>query len=701
MFGGRPGSTATQTGLSAVRRAFSTMLLAGASTLVFAGAAIAAGAPVNVGTPFASGPPSVAVDAAGNAIVAWANTKDLPPVTVDIVQYCLLPVTGTACIHSGNLTPAGGASHIDSVQTLVHGSTIVILADVFGAASASFEPVQEWQSTDDGATFTQLNGGQSVTNGNQGADTVPLNSVVMPGGNGLGFGWETAGSSPPTFNAFPLTSPPVCSEAPSGCAAGFAKLEPATNPDTVGNGGGQVATQGGNSPGVLGIYSTDNTNGPFGCSNAQTVPFGTAFAFGTGSQLAGSNDYNISPGTPGSAWRTALAQGDCNVEFYAVAGGPSGFGVLEDDDLTGTTVYHAFDAATQRFDTPMVTVSPKGEQEAAISQDDAGGIYATFLSTGAGGPVVFAYSYNGGTTWSGPSTLDANSGQGINHLTSMVSGSRQGWAAWLDNGSVFAQSFTAADSVPPPAPVTIATSQTAGATVGSSITVPVGTFGETDHAAIAGAHAATASGTMSYTLYSKSACTPASAVFHGGTVAVSAGADPASSPVSSALAEGKYYWQAVYSGNAGNIFGALGNDPANTGCGSEVLNVVPAAAIGSSGTSNGQELTMSVGCTSVPCSGSVKLTVTQKLAVKANAASTKKKAKTRTLTLGSGKFTIRTRGAKLLKIGLSSAGKRFVAGQHGSINVKAVVSKKIHGHTELVTRTIRVKLNLPKKHHKK
>jgi hypothetical protein len=703
MWGGHPGSSRTRIGLPALRRAVLTAALAGALMLVSAGAALAAGAPVNIGTPFSSGPPSVAVDAAGDAVVAWANTKDLSPVTVDIVQYCVLPVAATGCVHSGNLTPAGNASHIDGVQTLVDGSTIVILADVFGAASPGFEPVQEWQSTDGGATFTQPNGGQSVTNGNQSADTVPLNGVIMPGANTLGFGWETAGSDPPTFNAFPLTSPPVCSEAPSGCPAGFAKLEPPTNPDTVGNGGGQVAAESGTSPGVLGVYSTDNTNGPFGCSNSQTVPFGTAFAFGTGNQVAGSNDYNISPGTAGSAWQTALTQGDCNVEFYAVAGGPSGFGVLEDNDLTGMTVYHAFDPATQRFDTPMVTVSTKGEQDPAISQDDAGGVYATDLSTGGGGPVVVAYSFNGGKTWSGPNTLNANSDQGINHVTSMVGGTGQGWAAWLDNGSVFAQSFTAADSVLPPTPVTIATSQTAGTTFGSSITIPAGTIAETDRATIAGANAASATGTMTYTLYSKPSCTAANAVFHGGTVAVTAGADSPSFGVPIALPEGKYYWQAVYSGNAGTIFGTVGNDPASSACGSEVLNVVPAATIGANATSNGQELTMSVSCTSVPCSGKLTLSVTEKLAAKANLAGVarKKKAKTKTITIGSGKFTIKTKGSKKLKVGLSKAGKSFVAGQHGSIKVKAIVSEKIHGRTELVTRTIKVKISQPKKHHKK
>jgi hypothetical protein len=48
------------------------------------------------------------------------------------------------------------------------------------------------------------------------------------------------------------------------CPPGFAKLEPSTNPDTISNAGGQFASQLGASPGVLAVFNTDFTNGPFG-----------------------------------------------------------------------------------------------------------------------------------------------------------------------------------------------------------------------------------------------------------------------------------------------------------------------------------------------------------------------------------------------------------------------------------------------------
>ena len=68
-------------------------------------------------------------------------------------------------------------------------------------------------------------------------------------------------------------------------------------------------------------------------------------------------------------------------------------------------------------------------------------MYATYLSGGDGGPVALSYSADGGTSWSGPASLDTDSDGGIGDLTSNVNATGQGWAAWSDNGSVFAQSF--------------------------------------------------------------------------------------------------------------------------------------------------------------------------------------------------------------------------------------------------------------------
>ena len=411
--------------------------------LTLAAQAFGAGKPVSVGTPYESGKPSVAVDPAGNAVIAWANTKDLNGAN-NFVQWCVLPAGASACSHSGNLIPADGAQYIDNVQVIADGSTIVVLADVFGTSGSSaldYVPEQEWQSTDDGATFTTMASGLSVSSGILSADTEPLSAVILPGSGVLGYGWDTA-AGPPTFNAFPLSSPPECSRA--SCPAGFATLEPSTNPDTLSNEPGHFASETGASPGVMGVFDTLFTNGPLGCAQS----FGTAFVLGTGDQSS-SNNYNISPGSPNSAWRVPVTHVDCNTEYSTAGGGPSGFGVLEEDLGTSTTVYHRFDATTDKFDTPLVTVAGHGELDPALSQDGAGGIYATYLLGGDGGPIELSYSADGGHSFaSGPVNADHDGRAG--DVTSAVNSTGQGWAAWTDNGSVIAQAFQAADAIVAP-----------------------------------------------------------------------------------------------------------------------------------------------------------------------------------------------------------------------------------------------------------
>ena len=427
-----------------VRSGLVTAMAVAAVWLALAAQALGAGKPVSVGTPLSDGAPSVAVDSAGNAVIAWANTKDLNGAT-NFVQWCVVPAGGSACTHSGILQPADNAQFIDNVQAIDDGSTIVILADVFGAAGSSAEdyiPEQEWQSTDGGATFTLLNGGLSVSSGILNADTVPVNAVVVPGTGVLGYGWDTA-SGPPTFNAFPLNSPPECSR--KVCATGFATLQPASNPDTLSNEPGHFAAQTGASAGVMGAFDTLFTNGPLGCPQS----FGTAFVYGSGNQSA-SNDYNISPGSANCAWRTPVTHVDCNTEYSTVGGGPSGFGIFEDNLGTSTAVYHRFDQANGTFDTPLVTVAPHSELDPALSQDGAGGVYATYLSGGDGGPVELSYSGDGGHTFvSGPVNPDHDGG--AHDVTSTVNATGQGWAAWNDNGSVIAQPFMASDAISAPA----------------------------------------------------------------------------------------------------------------------------------------------------------------------------------------------------------------------------------------------------------
>jgi hypothetical protein len=414
-------------------------MLGVAGALALPSAALAVGKTVNIGTPFENGPPAIAVDGTGTAVIAWANTKDLGGAN-NFVQYCVLPVGATACGHSGNLLPVDGAQYIDGVQVLNEGSTLVILADVFGTqgnGARDYVPEQEWQSTDGGATWSIVDAGLSVSSGIINAVTGPLNAVTVPGTGVLGYGWETA-AGPPTFNAFPLSSPPECSVK---LKCPYATLEPNTNPDTIGNGGGAFAAEAGAHPGVLGIFSTLFTNGPLGCA----ASFGTAYAYGSGDQSA-TNSYNTSPGQADSAWKNSAALADCNVEYPAVAGGPAGFGVLEENLANSTTVYHAFNSTTGSFTTPMVTVTNHEERDPALSQDGAGGIYGTYLSGGDGGPIELSYSADGGSTFAS-AAINPDKDRGAADVNSAVNASGQGWVTWDDNGSVYADSFQAADAI--------------------------------------------------------------------------------------------------------------------------------------------------------------------------------------------------------------------------------------------------------------
>jgi hypothetical protein len=117
-----------------------------------------------------------------------------------------------------------------------------------------------------------------------------------------------------------------------------------------------------------------------------------------------------------------------------------------------------------------------------------------------------------------------------------------------------------------PAPTTTATSLTGGGQSGPSISVPAGTA-ITDTATLTGTNIATASGTVSYNVYSDPGCTVSAGT--GGTGTVTGGKVPSSSSVTLSTA-GTYYWTASYSGDANNAASA-------SGCGSEKVIVTAAS----------------------------------------------------------------------------------------------------------------------------
>jgi hypothetical protein len=234
------------------------------------------------------------------------------------------------------------------------------------------------------------------------------------------------------------------------------------------------------------------------------------------------------------------------------------------------------------------------------------------------------------------------------------------------NGSqVFLQAVNYQNLLPK-TPVTVATNQTSGTTTGPNISVPAGTIGETDQALIQGSNAASATGTVTYNLYSAAGCAASSKV-SSQTFTVNAGSVGAA-PVISALAPGTYYWSDDYSGDATN-------QPGTSACGSEVLTVTPAATAGGTATSTSTTITLTITC-SGPCT--VTITITVPSGPAADVASAARKSKP--ITIATGKFSMSHRGKKKLTLKLTKQGKTLVKKHHGKLTATIALSTKTaHG----------------------
>jgi hypothetical protein len=435
------------------------------------------GTPINIGAAGDVGnAPAVAVSANGTAYIAWPNSNSAADEN-ETIQYCTLPAGATKCEYSQTLTPVTLIDRTSSVygpnvQVLLDGTTVVLLANT-GNQAEDFGPVQEWTSTDGGATFNIVGAGHSVAD-NPYLDHGPLNgtadldsAVMLPGAgtSALGIGWtdlsgdayeknETPGT--PEFSELPFASPPECSTKSCSAPNEAQSLQPASTYPPAGDSLPAVFASQSTSnpaasiaPGVLGLFSTTPETSNATCPGSALAAFGTAFVYGEGAQSP-TNSYGISPGQKNSAWKVAYSPADCGVELPAVAGGPSGFGVVEEDTETDSLIYHSFDQKSMSFDAPERTIAP-GDAElfASVSQDGSGGIYTTYEGLG---PTVnpegirLAYSANGGQTWTGPATLYSNPEEA--GLVSSVGTDGQGWASWHQEGSIYAQQFDSSDATP-------------------------------------------------------------------------------------------------------------------------------------------------------------------------------------------------------------------------------------------------------------
>jgi hypothetical protein len=435
--------------------------------------------------------PSVAVDSNGTAYAAW------PDLGTNLVDYCVLPDGATSCQFSGTLSPVnepGGdynpanfpptlSGFGRTVDLAITGNTVSIIATVIGSSIANddgvYTPTEEWLAPDGTANFTLVNGGNPVAYPNPAwpatAQGYPnrfdpsymTDEVTVPGTGYLGE-LDFSPGGPPSFQAFPDSSaPPTCSEKTQPPCA-FATLEPMSNPDPVSNYSELLerqvasATTGPN-PGILAEFETVDTTGPFACTGSNGgADQSDVYMYGNG--LEGpSNDYNISPGQPNSAWKVAATPipNDCPGHAFSVAGGPSGLGLLQASIGGGSTMkYLPLDPATGAFDEPAVTVDPNATASTPdLAQDGAGNLYATgfvYQSSGggaAGAPLALYYSGDGGKTWQGPGALETNVQPGFDRQQTAVGADGKGWMVITTSapangqqGNVYALEFSAADA---------------------------------------------------------------------------------------------------------------------------------------------------------------------------------------------------------------------------------------------------------------
>jgi hypothetical protein len=393
-----------------------------------------------------------------------------------------------------------------------------------------------------------------------------------------------------------------------------------------------------------------------------------------------------------------------------LASGPDGLFMVSQDYLEGESTENApavievrkYNETSKSFEAPVaISRDPSSglfEPGDIFENPETGTLYVAWPGETSGGSYVMHLweSTDGGQTFHGERNI-ATIGYGYSEIPRLaVAADGQGWLTFKDAGGLEVADLNALAGPTPPTPSpaadTLTTTQASGTTTGASISIPAGTVGETDRATLSGANAAIATGTVTYGLYSSSSCTSSSAVFHGGATAVTGGVAAASYPVTTGLAPGTYYWQAAYSGDANNL-------PSTSACGSEVLTVTPAATIEGKGESTSTTVTITITCASTPCTVTITITVPSSSGKASAARKSKKHPKTKIVTLGTGTFTIKTKGPHKLTVHLSKAGKKLLAADHGRLNAKVLVAEKTPGGTVLSTRTIEL---VPAKHkHKK
>jgi hypothetical protein len=676
-------------GRSALSLALALTISALVGTATLPASSLAIAAPIALDAADNGNPPQIAYDpATQTTYVAWSNP------TSTGIDLCVLPAGATGCEGGGPvlLTDAdftGAATPvIGGLVVLPGGEAVVIGATAQGGVGSL-----AWASPPGGAAFLSGNNGLE----NAGEPISPV-SLYYPTGNAVALSGTDVGLLGSLYTDI-FSDSTLTTESP-------ATSEPNSNPGgrfprkALDTDGPEIGAEPAPAPAAAGtdivVGVGDNFGGPPealpGCLNKEGTGFGVSAGKVDGTSKA--------PGTLNSEDLPEYGVLACSALAPVLAsGGQDGIGLVEEEGsaISGAGSdfqldYHPFIATATggSFGAPVELADVThevldGVDALDLSEDSGTGVYALWED----GKTVIDFSSNGGANWGGPVASPVP--YTANGVIAGVGGGNAEIAYDYNPGTgtqVFLQPVNYQElATPVPAADTLTTTQTSGTTTGTSITIPGGTVGETDRATLAGTNASIATGTVTYALFSKSSCIAASEVFSGGATTVTSGVAAPSSAVSTALAPGTYYWQAAYSGDAHNV-------ASESACGSEVLTVTPAATIGGSASSTGTTITITITCEVVPCVVTVTITIDPP----ASASAARKKRHAKTITLATGKFTIKSKGAHKLTVHLTKAGKRYLSTHHGRGNAKLLVSDKTNGATFLTTRTIDI---TPAKHKRK
>jgi hypothetical protein len=202
-----------------------------------------------------------------------------------------------------------------------------------------------------------------------------------------------------------------------------------------------------------------------------------------------------------------------------------------------------------------------------LNAGTAGTVVATLVDSTDSAPIVgatvtFAVTSGPDTGQTSSGVTNASGQVSFTYTNSGTLGTDQILATSINDGVTSQGTATITwQNLLPPTSLTTALSGN-DQTPGPTISVPTGTY-VTDSATLSGTNAATATGTITYNVYTDSAC---SDLFNGGTAeTITDGAVPSSAPVQLSPG-GTYYWQAVYSGDSANA-------GSTSTCGSEVATV--------------------------------------------------------------------------------------------------------------------------------